>query len=444
MILTSRRHPFDGCKFFTGLLAALFLALGSGPSLAASLESEVVELLAKHPQMARARQRMAAADEGIRRRFADFLPTVSIVSDYGYQITDSPTLRNADSSPFTTYPRSSRLTVRQNVFKGFQSESQHEQAKIARALAGIALTSVEQNLLFDGVATYLDVIRRKRLAELSKRNEDIIREQLFLEDERVERGSGISVDVLFAKSRLQIAKERRTVSEGEYLNALATYTKIFNHPADPTNMPIPEIPDSLIPATAAEALEVALAENPTLLDSEKAVDFGKEGIRLAKSPFYPRLDLVGRAEIESNFDGVAGLRRDSSLSLQMSWDLFTGGSTRAETAAAHEGYKISLSERRDTRLNIREDLQLAWDRLHTARARAELLGNAVNIATEVHQARLRLAEVGKDTTINVLDAQSEAFSAKIEATDATFDGHVAVYRLLLAMGRLGPGVFSAK
>jgi len=334
------------------VLAALLLAFGGGSSLAATLESEVVELLAKHPQMARARQRIAAADEGVRRRFADFLPTASIVSDYGYQITDSPTLRTADSSPFTTYTRSSRLTVRQNIFKGFQSDSQHEQAKIARSLAGIALTSVEQNLLFDGVAAYLDVIRRQKLMELSKRNEDIIREQLFLEDERVERGSGVTVDVLFAKSRLQIAKERRTVAEGEYLNALATYAKVFDHPANPEAMPVPVIPDTLVPETAAAALEVALKENPTLIDSEKTVDFNKEGMRLAKAPFYPRVDVVGRAEIESNFDGVAGLRRDTSVGMELSWDLFTGGSTLAETAAAREGYKISLSERNDTRLNI--------------------------------------------------------------------------------------------
>ena len=43
---------------------------------------------------------------------------------------------------------------------------------------------------------------------MSRLNETNIQNQLNLEDERVQRGSGIAVDVLQAKSRLQLAKER--------------------------------------------------------------------------------------------------------------------------------------------------------------------------------------------------------------------------------------------
>ena len=92
----------------------------------------------------------------------------------------------------------------------------------------------------------------------------------------------------------------------------------------------------------------------------------------------------------------------------------------------------------------REDVQLAWDRLSTARKRAELLKNAVNIATEVYGARQKLSDVGKETLINVLDAQSEVFTAEIDAVDAEYDSFIAVYRLLLAIGQLQPSVFIAK
>ena len=49
--------------------------------------------------------------------------------------------------------------------------------------------------------------------------------------------------------------------------------------------------------------------------------------------------------------------------------------------------------------------------------------------------------MGKETTINILDAQAETFYARIEAT---FDRHVAVYPPLPAMGRLGPAVFNTQ
>lgn len=59
-----------------------------------------------------------------------------------------------------------------------------------------------QAALFDGVNAYIDVLRQKRLVELAVENQATIQRQLNLEDERVQRGSGVAVDVLQAKSRL--------------------------------------------------------------------------------------------------------------------------------------------------------------------------------------------------------------------------------------------------
>lgn len=68
--------------------------------------------------------------------------------------------------------------------------------------------------------------------------------------------------------------------------------------------------------------------------------------------------------------------------------------------------------------------------------RVELLENAVNIASEVFDARQKLRDAGKETVINVLDAESEIFNAQINFAAASYDERVAVYQLLLAMGRL--------
>ena len=62
-------------------------------------------------------------------------------------------------------------------------------------------------LLFQGLNQYLEVLRTVHLIAVAQNTENTIRMQLRLEDERVQRGSGIAVDVLQAKSRLQVAKE---------------------------------------------------------------------------------------------------------------------------------------------------------------------------------------------------------------------------------------------
>jgi adhesin transport system outer membrane protein len=64
------------------------------------------------------------------------------------------------------------------------------------------------------------------------------------------------------------------------------------------------------------------------------------------------------------------------------------------------------------------------------------LDNAVNIASEVFESRKKLRESGKETVINVLDAENEVFNAQINYTSAMYDARIATYDVLRAMGRL--------
>jgi len=81
-------------------------------------------------------------------------------------------------------------------------------------------------------------------------------------------------------------------------------------------------------------------------------------------------------------------------------------------------------------------VKLAWTNYNISKERSDLLENAVNIAGEVYDARTRLRDVGKDTAINVLDAENELFRAQIDAAAAKYDYHTAAYRLLRAIGTL--------
>jgi adhesin transport system outer membrane protein len=54
----------------------------------------------------------------------------------------------------------------------------------------------------------------------------------------------------------------------------------------------------------------------------------------------------------------------------------------------------------------------------------------------VFEARDRLRRAGRETAVNVLDAENEVYSARINYVQAAYDGRRAIYRLLAAMGQL--------
>lgn len=426
----------------TIFLSSSILFLGMTGAHSASLETELAGLLLDHPQNKAAAKILEAQRREIDIAKADYLPTVTTTSEAAQEIVDSPGTRNegdgqgGKDSNRTAY--SQNLTVTQNLFNGFQTSSLTRTARLNKEIAQIEVKNTRQNTTFEGINGYVNVLRQKRLIELARENEATIQRQLNLEDERVQRGSGEAVDVLQAKSRLQIAKERRVTFEGGMIDAITRYVSLFNHAPNIDEMQDPTPPVDLIPSTLDHAIEIGLKENPTLESAGTTVEVARERQRSIRGQYFPVLDLEGQANYEKHANTVIGTRLDYSVTMRASWDLFSGLSTPASLAQAKFQYRASQDEQDRIRRSVIEQTKLSWQALITAKLRLDLLENAINIASEVFESRKRLREAGKEDVINVLDAENEVNSAQLGFTSASYDEHMAVYQLLLSIGRLTP------
>jgi len=407
---------------------------------AASLKSELARLLQDNPLIRAAEKNLQSSIKEIDISRSSFLPTVSATGEIGPEFVDSPAERNQGDGQggkiSSRLKQSAGLTVTQSLFDGYSNLSTLRTAQLNREIAAISLEGTRQNTLFEGVRVYIDVLRQQRLIELSRENEETIQRQLNLEDERVLRGSGVAVDVLQAKSRLQTAKEKRVTLEGALQDAITRYVQVFNSAPDIETMMDPAPPVELIPSTLDRAVEISTSENPAVTNSGVGVEVAEENRRAAAAGLYPSLDLESSWNVEKDSNTTLGVRRDYSVVLKASWDLFSGFSTKNSRTQASFDYGASKDSYDDTVRKLAEQTKLAWQALLTSRQRIELLENAVNIASEVFQARKKLREQGSETVVSVLDAESEVNQAQIDFTTAAYDERLAVYQLLLAMGRL--------
>ena len=428
----------EAVRRLSGLVLPVVLAsFLTSPAIAASLEQELAGFIDNHPLIKAGRTTVQSAGENINIGNAGYFPTVALNATGGRQVIDNPTTRAAgkDSS---LVANTTTLTVTQNLFNGFLTHSTVRTARLNKALAEVTLEGTLQNTLFEGIGAYIDVLRQLRLVQLSANNQATIQQQLHLEDERVQRGSGIAVDVLQAKSRLQLAKERRVTFEGALEDAVSRFTQVFDHSPDIESMTDPVPPVELIPSELDKAIETALQENPAIINSAVTVETARQSRATVRSEYAPIVDVVGSVNYENDNAGTVGTRRDYSVLLQANWNLFSGFSTRAGMSQASFNYATSRNNHDQTVRKVIEQMQLSWQALLTARARLELLENAVNIASEVFTSRQKLRQAGKDTVINVLDAENEVNNAQINYTAASYDERVAIYQVMLAMGRLNP------
>ncbi|MCC6913941.1 MAG: TolC family protein [Rhodospirillaceae bacterium] len=385
----------------------------------------------------------AAGAQGLRATLSPFLPTLDVAGGNGYERINTPAFRASPDGPFDTDAENYALTLRENIFDGGRKFANRRAARLQLNVLDLSLTNTRQNVLYEGAMAYINVLRQAELVTLTSQNGDNIRRQLNLEDERVRRGSGISVDVLQAKSRLQFSMERFVATRGALDEARARYLQVFSHPPEQKGMALPPPPDRLLPKTVEDAVAIALAENAQVESANKRIDIGEEQRDAINAEYYPSLDIVLQSKYERDFNGAPGIRRDKSAKVQATWTLFSGLSTQSRAAQAAADTDARRADYQQARRKIEEQTRLAWHALQTANERVGLLENAVNIASEVFGSRTKLREAGKETVINVLDAENEVFSARINYASALYDARLAAYQLLLAIGRLEAEAVSA-
>ncbi len=433
--------PSHGLAMGVAALAAVAFSPSCGR--AADLESEIRSLVASHPQVRAAKEGVDAADQGIRAARSGYFPQVHLTANVGPEHWDNAQLVQSFGAPITRNGYGGGFTVTQHIYDGFATDASVDSAIGSKGISDAVLRTTRQTTILEGINAYLDVLRQSQLLKLAREDEQRLQTQLHLEDERVQRGSGVAVDVLAAKHRLQLAKERRVNYEGGLDQAIDRYSQVFGHAPDDTTVNAPEPPAALIPPSIDEAQKVALDENPAIETAKRTIDVTGEAVNAARATYFPSVDLVGKGDLGNNRDGNLGMSRDWEVLLQLNWDLFTGFRTQAQVAAAAHNLAASRENRDQAQRKTSEAVRLAWSQVQTARERVTILESAVNLAYNVWDSRKKMRESGKATVIDVLDAESDITNAQIALLTATFDRKIATYSLMFALGRLEAGSLDA-
>lgn len=414
---------------------------------AASLETELSLMLAEHPQLRAAIETSKGAEKNIGVQGAGNLPTVEFNSDYGYEWITNPTERSANAKGDSSMMRQvAGLTVTQNLFDGFATESAVKTAEIGKKESKTTEESTRQSLIFEGISAYLEVLKQVRRINSALENEANIKRQMELEDERVQRGSGIGIDVLNAKSRLQTAIDQRVGYEGQLAQASDQYLQVFGHAPDIAAMLDPSPPLDLLPQTMEEAIDIAVKNNPNLINSELAADKAKEAKRGVMAEYYPTVDLVGAMNYENDKNATEGTRRDWSVIVEANWTLFSGFSTRYSSQKAAFDYGASKNTAAYTLRKTVEGVRRAWHEMETTQQRLALKENDLVLKEEIFLSTRKQRESGAEgvDVLNVLDREKEVSQTRIEYADLFYDTRRAIYSVLFSIGRLTPDTLNVE
>jgi outer membrane protein len=198
--------------------------------------------------------------------------------------------------------------------------------------------------------------------------------------------------------------------------------------------------DRLAPRTLAAAISRGLLEHPVVTGAMYGIDVQLLQVKINEGALYPTLAV--RANVQQRYDTSPSTQRSFSASAvaTLTVPIYQGGQEYSLIRQSKETLgqqRLILEQQRDfTRSNV----VAQWGRLQAAKAQI-LAAQAQVAAAEIALNGVREeARVGQRTTLDVLNAQQELVSARVNLVTAQHDRVVSSYALLAATGRLSPQV----
>lgn len=178
-------------------------------------------------------------------------------------------------------------------------------------------------------------------------------------------------------------------------------------------------------------LEQARTGNQQIRAREFAVDAADKMIAQRQGAYMPRVTLIAQKQLSDiGFDNVPINRTDTDyIGVDVQIPLFAGGSNRAQVAEARSQHKIAENELRQTQLEIVERTRLAYLQVKSSELRVKASERLAESTALSYTARQRGFELGTVTSVDVLNALRDRFSAERDLQRARYD-HIR-YSLLL-------------
>ena len=403
---------------------------GTGAADAETLTEALTKAYLNNPTLLARRAQLRATDELVPQALSGYRPTVTGNASAGRSRNSTSSIAGGARS---RSPRTLNLNVRQPLFRGFRTLSEIKQAENTVFAERARLLSVEQDVLFAGATSFVDVVRDQAVLELNVGNQQVLRRQLEATRDRFEVGEVTRTDVSQAEARLARAVADRIQAEGSLEISRAAYRNIIGDSpgklAQPRNI-------AQVPGTLKETLDTARENDPGVVASRFAEKASRDGVDLISGELLPTISLNGDLSHNRSTSSPGSRSNAASIVAQITVPLYQAGSVTSRVRAA----KQVASQRRiqilEAQRGAAENGSRAWENLKSAQARIR----AFEVETRANQIALegvkQEASAGLRTVLDVLDAEQELLDARVNLIRARRDVVVAGFELQSAVGWL--------
>jgi NodT family efflux transporter outer membrane factor (OMF) lipoprotein len=258
---------------------------------------------------------------------------------------------------------------------------------------------------------------------------------LQITQNRFDAGIAAKSDLLQAQTQLAnaridqitLARQRATL-EHAIAVLLGKAASDFTLAPAPWNVVVPDVPTG-VPSTL-------LQRRPDIAAAERRVAAANEQIGIARSAYFPSLNLTGSFGYGSTSTG--GLFNASnnlwSLGLTAAQTLFDAGATKARVSGAEAARDQAIAQYRQTVLTAFADVENQLAGTRTLAQQQDLRKVASEAADQVEVQMLNRYRAGQVSYSDVVTAQTTALSARRALVQSQADRQTTAIALIQSLG----------
>jgi outer membrane protein len=427
------------------LLPALLLSMPAYAAEQVSLQAQPLKLmdvyqqaLAHDASLASALSANRAAQEIIEQGKALYRPTVNfnaetnaLKSSFHYLSTSS-----TDRSQFENYRYG--VDARQPIFRQ-QNLIQIDQAGTQVSIADKQLNVAQQALMLRTTQAYFDVLMAQDRIDLIVAQKTAIAAQLTQAQANFDLGSATITDANEAQARYDLAAAQEIAALNEFEIAKHAVQAITGQLPQRLASVKPQLKANEIGLSMATWQELAMLNNLNIQIQQDTAKLAEQEIARNQAGHLPTLDAV--ASYTSSYAngtvsrfGAGNELQVGSIGLQLQIPLYEGGAVSSRVRQAVLNKQKAQDDLDLVRRQTELDTQRAYLNLSSSIAQLKAFDQAILSSQSQLDATQLGYQVGVRTSVDVLNAQQQLFSAKRDALQARYNYLTNIIRLKTATG----------
>jgi outer membrane protein len=299
---------------------------------------------------------------------------------------------------------------------------QVEQADLQAQKAEAEFKAAQQALLVRVSQAYFNVLSAQDSLVFAKAENAAIARQLDQAKQRFEVGLIAITSVHEAQAAFDQSRADLIAAENALDNAKEALHEITKQTVGELSPVIDDLPlNSPVPQSQSEWADAAQQQNLSIESARLGAEIARKKIEVERSGNYPTLDLVGSHSFDRNSSSSATDADTTTVGLQLSVPLYTGGAVTSKTKQATLDFEAAKENLDGERRSVNRQVRDAFRGVNASISTVKALKASTVSAQSALEATEAGFEVGTRTMVDVLNAQRDLFQARSNYSRVRYD-----------------------